>query len=256
MTMPTQAKTLLIAGSAHGIGRAIVDQAAARGCPLALGDIDAGALDAQAQALAARGPLFTQALDVTTADSVQAFVDAACTALGDIDALICNAGGVASLVVGGQVDASVKPFTASTAAEWRHIVDLNLYGALNLAHAVLPRMIARGSGRLVFVSSAAGRNGSAGMAVYSAAKAGIIAFTQALSREVGRAGIAVNAVAPGGILTRAFPPGVTISAERLARIPAGRMGTPDEVANVVLYLACDAPQYLTGETIGVAGGPP
>ncbi|MFN0161579.1 MAG: SDR family NAD(P)-dependent oxidoreductase, partial [Burkholderiales bacterium] len=220
-----QPRTLLVAGSVHGIGRAIVAQAAARGCALALADIDADGLAAQARSLVDSGAtVFARPVDVTAATGVRDFVVAAEAAVGRIDALVANAGGVVSLVAGGQVDASVKPFATSKPADWRHIVDLNLFATLNLCHAVLPGMVARGAGRLVLVSSAAGRNGAAGMAVYSAAKAGIIAFTEALAREVGHAGIAVNAVAPGGILTRAFPPGVAISADRLARIPAGRMG--------------------------------
>ena len=249
-------RALLIAGTAHGIGRAIADDAAARGFPLALGDIDAAALAAQAAELGACVPAWSQALDVTRPDSVSAFVSGALARFGTIDAFICNAGGMVSLVQSGDLDRSFKSFADSTPAEWQKIIDLNLYGMLNMVHAVLPAMRAAGRGRIVLVSSASGLFGAAGLAVYSAAKAAVISFTRSLSRELGREGIAVNSVAPGGIATRAFPDaGSATAAKRLERIAVGRLGQPEEVANAVMYLAVDAPAYLTGEVISVSGGP-
>ncbi|MBI2318584.1 MAG: SDR family oxidoreductase [Betaproteobacteria bacterium] len=252
----TQAMRMMIAGTAHGIGRAVASQAASRGFLLALGDIDEAALGHQAAELAALTQVHAAPLDVTKAESARRFVQTTLERFGAIDALVCNAGGMVSLVHSGKLDRSFKPFAESDPAEWKQVIDLNLYGVLNVTHAVLPSMLARGAGRMVLVSSVSGLFGAAGLAVYSAAKAGVIAFTKALARELGPAGITVNSVAPGGIATRAFPETGANTSKRLERISVGRLGLPEEVANTVMYLAADAPAYLTGEVISVSGGPP
>jgi NAD(P)-dependent dehydrogenase (short-subunit alcohol dehydrogenase family) len=117
-------------------------------------------------------------------------------------------------------------------------------------------MAARGRGRMVYVASVSGLVGSPGLAVYSAAKGGVIAFAKSMARELGENGISVNCVAPGGIATRAFSTGSASVSKRLERVALGRLGQPEEVANVITYMALDAPPYLTGETVSVSGGPP
>ena len=175
---------------------------------------------------------------------------------GRIDAAIGNAGGMISLVADGLVEANIRNFLDIPTTDWRAIVDLNLYGSLNLSRAVLPVMVEQGQGRLVLVSSVSGLVGAGGLSIYSAAKGGVIAFAKSLAREFASKGISVNCVAPGGVATRAFPAGSASSGKRLERIAIGRLADPDEVANVIAYLAIEAPQYLVGEVISVSGGPP
>jgi len=247
-------KVLLLVGAAHGIGRAMALQAAERGIKLAACDIDAVALEALRTQLP--GDALLQVADVTRMDSVQAFVDGTLARFGRIDAVICNAGGMISLVHDGKVNANIRPFQDIPPADWKSIIDLNLFGALNITSATLPSMLERGDGRIVFVSSVSGLVGGAGLSVYAAAKGGVIAFAKSLAREVSAKGVSVNSVAPGGIATRAFPEGSPSIEKRLRNVAIGRLGEPDEIANVAIYLACDAPPYLTGEVISVSGGPP
>ena len=105
-------------------------------------------------------------------------------------------------------------------------------------------------------ASVSGISGSAGLSVYAGAKGAVHAFAKSLAREVAASGVAVNCVAPGGIATRAFPEGSPSIEKRLKSVAIGRLGQPDEVANVVVYMAADAPQYLTGDVVNVSGGPP
>ena len=254
--LPAERKIILLAGAALGIGRAVALQAAARGHALALCDLDGAALEALAGELPAGAVVMTRRADVTSLEAIAEFAEAARQRFGRIDAAICNAGGMTSLVHDGHVKTNTKPFAEVAPADWKPVIDLNLYGPMNLAHAVLPDMIARGAGRLILVSSVAGFAGSPGMAVYSAAKGAVIAFTKALAREVAGSGVRVNSVAPGAVATRAFTDNPAAIARRLERVAIGRLGEPGEIAEVILYLAADAPDYLNGETISVSGGPP
>jgi 2-hydroxycyclohexanecarboxyl-CoA dehydrogenase len=253
---PGGRRVLLLAGAAHGIGKAAALMAAARGHALAACDNDEAGLKALEAELPPGSEALLMRADVTAAESMAAFAAAVQAKFGRIDAAICNAGGMISLVHEGAVAANIRRFMDTPVADWQKIVNLNLYGAMNLAHAVLPGMIEAGGGRLVFVSSVSGLVGSAGLAIYAAAKGGVVAFAKSLAREVGENGIVVNCVAPGGIATRAFPAGSASMKNRLERIPLKRLGLPEEVADVILYLAADAPDYLTGEVISVSGGPP
>jgi NAD(P)-dependent dehydrogenase (short-subunit alcohol dehydrogenase family) len=247
-------KVLLLVGAAHGIGRAIALKAAERDVHLAACDIDVAALETLRPHLSA--DVLLKEADVTCLKSMQAFVNETLVRFGRIDAVICNAGGMISLVHEGKVNANIRQFQEIPPTDWKSIIDLNLYGPLNIANAVIPTMLDRGDGRIVFVSSVSGLVGSAGLSVYAAAKGGVIAFAKSLAREVSAKGISINTVAPGGISTRAFPEGSPSIEKRLRSVAIGRLGTAEEVANVTMYLACDAPQYLTGEVISVSGGPP
>ncbi len=250
---------LLITGAAHGIGRAAAGMAAARGVKLALLDLDAGALDAlRADLLAAQPGLavLTFAVDVTRPDQVAQAVRDAASRLGGIGAVIANAGGVSSLVAAGELDKAFTPFAETKPTQWRGIVELNLFGVLNTAHAVVPLLREQGAGRLVLVGSVAGLVGAPGLAVYAASKGAVAAFTKSLAKELAPEGITVNSVAPGGVATRAFPPGSEAAKIRAQRIPMQRLAAPEEVANALLYFALDAPDYVTGEILSVSGGPP
>lgn len=249
-------KIVLLAGAAHGIGRATALLAASRGHALAACDNDKAGLDALRGELPPGSDALLVRADVTSAKSLEEFVAATIKKFGRLDSAICNAGGMISLVHEGAVSSNIRRFMETPVEDWQKIVNLNLYGALNLAHAVLPAMIGRGHGRLVFVASVAGLVGSAGIGVYAAAKGGVIAFAKSMARELGENGISVNCVAPGGIATRAFPADSPSSKKRLEQIPLKRLGLPEEVANVVMYMATDAPDYLTGEVVSVSGGPP
>lgn len=248
-------KVVALVGAAHGIGKAIAQLAVKRGFALAACDIDAAGLEALKQQLPANSPTLLMPADVTSVDSIIDFVQATIKRFGRIDSAICNAGGMISLVHEGKVASNIRRFQDIPASDWSKIVDLNLYGALNFAHAALPQMVNQGQGRLTFVASVAGLVGSPGLSVYAASKGGVIAFAKSLAREVGENGIAVNCVAPGAIATRAFPEGSPSVQKRLERVPLKRLGLPEEVADVVIYMAVDAPNYLTGEVVSVSGGP-
>jgi 2-hydroxycyclohexanecarboxyl-CoA dehydrogenase len=190
-------------------------------------------------------------LDVSSTGSVRRGVQAAEAALGPIDVLVNNAG----------YD-EFGFFARTDEGMWDRVLAVNLRGVIAVTHAVLPGMQSRGGGRIVNVASEAGRVGSQGSSVYSAAKAGVIGFTKAIARESARYGVAVNAVAPGPIetpLLMSAPEQHGELGERLVKgmvgsTAMGRLGQPDEVAAAIAFLASDDASFVTGETLGVSGG--
>lgn len=230
----------LVTGGAKGIGAAIVRHLAAAGVEVVIADLDIEAAKGVAAAIDASAV----PLDVTDFDSVHRVV-AEC---GPFHILVNNAG----------MDQH-SFFTQTTAADWRRLLSLNLEAVLATTHAVLPAMQAAGWGRIVNIASEAGRLGSRGGAVYAAAKGGVIAFTKSIARENGGKGITANVVAPGPIDTPLLRSALAAGGERLMRAMTGatllgRLGTPDEVAAAVTFLASDAAGFITGETLGVSGG--
>jgi 2-hydroxycyclohexanecarboxyl-CoA dehydrogenase len=185
-------------------------------------------------------------LDVTDVESARAAIEGA----GTLDILVNNAG-----------TDEFGFFTHTTPEQWRRVLDINLGGVLNCTHAALPAMQGAGYGRIVSISSEAGRVGSKGSAVYSAAKGGIVAFMKAIARENARYGITANSIAPGPIETP-----LLMGAKEFGEIgervietmkratQMGRLGQPDEVAAAAAFLASDDATYVTGETLGVSGG--
>ncbi len=183
-------------------------------------------------------------VDVTDDASIEAFARAVEAKHGAVDIIVNGAGW-------GQT----KPFWEGTPDFWDKLVALNFVGPMKLVKALLPKMMERGSGKIVNISSDAGRVGSLGETVYSGAKGGLIAFTKSLAREMARYNINVNCVCPGPTetpLLMAVPEKVLDAFKKA--IPFRRFGKPSEVADAVLFLSCDRSSYITGQVLSVSGG--
>ena len=240
--MRLEGRKALVTGGASGIGAAIAARLAAEGAEVWVGDVDTEGAERVAGEISGH-PL---ELDVTDLASARAAVEA----IGTPDVLVNNAG-----------TDEFGFFTYTTPEQWRRVLDINLVGVLNCTHAALPPMQQAGYGRIVNLSSEAGRVGSKGSAVYSAAKGGVVAFTKTIARENARYGITANAVAPGPIETPLLMGAAELGeiGERVIETMKGmtqmkRLGQPDEVAAAVAFLASGDASYVTGETLGVSGG--
>jgi 2-hydroxycyclohexanecarboxyl-CoA dehydrogenase len=245
--MRLEDKIALVTGGASGIGAATARRLAAEGARVAVGDIN----DEGAREVAGELDGFACHLDVTDTGSVGEAVRAVGKELGEIDVLVNNAG-----------TDLFSFFVKTDPGLWDFVLGVNLRGVLAVTHAVLPGMQERRAGAIVNVSSEAGRVGSQGSAVYSAAKAGVIGFTKAIAREAARYRVRVNAVAPGPIetpLLNAAPKVYGEIGERLKQgmvdaTQLGRSGEPEEVAAAIAFLASEDASYITGQTLGVSGG--
>lgn len=245
--MRLEGRTALVTGAGSGIGAATCGRLAAEGAAIAVTDVDLEAAERVARELGAGA----YALDVRSTASIAAAVAAAERDLGPLSVLVNNAG----------YD-EFGFFTRTDEELWDRVLAVNLRGVIGVTHAVLAGMQERGSGRIVNVASEAGRVGSQGSSVYSAAKAGVIGFTKAVARESARFGVSCNAIAPGPIetpLLMSAPEQLGELGERLVEGMVGstamrRIGRPDEVAAAVAFLASDDAAYITGETLGVSGG--
>jgi 2-hydroxycyclohexanecarboxyl-CoA dehydrogenase len=230
----------LVTGGAKGIGAAIVRRLSAEGANVVLVDLDAAA----AQALAAETGAEAVVLDVTRLTELAELV----STRGPFQILVNNAG----------VDQHAL-FTQTTHEDWDFLLTLNLQSVLATTHAALPAMQAAGYGRIVNIGSEAGRLGSRGAAVYAAAKGAVMAFTRSIARENGRKGITANVVAPGPIDTPLLRDAVAKGGDKLLAAMTnatlvGRLGTADEVAAAVAFLASPDAGFITGEVLGVSGG--
>jgi 2-hydroxycyclohexanecarboxyl-CoA dehydrogenase len=240
----------MITGAGSGIGQA-VSVALAGNTSLVITDISSPGLEATAGLIAATGnECRSLIMDVTDRDSVQSATREISDATGHIDILV-NCAGWDSLM----------PFIETDEAFWDRIIDLNYKGVLRTTHAVLPGMISRGWGRIVNISSDAGRVGSSMEAVYSGAKGGIIAFSKTIAREVARDGITVNTVCPGPTETAmldeiidAGDDGERVINAMTRGVPMKRLGKPEDIASAVKFLASEEASYITGQTLSVSGG--
>ena len=240
--VPANGRTVLISGGDRGIGAAAARAFYAAGYRVAVlyhSNAEAAA------ALEAELPGITAVqCDVASRASCELAFRAAEQALGRVDVLVSNAG-----------IAQQKLFTDITPEEWQHMLDVNLTGAFHLCQLALPGMIRRKAGRILTVSSMWGQTGGSCEVHYSAAKAGLIGLTKALAKEEGPSGITVNCVAPGVIETDMM---AAFTAEDKAALaeetPVGRLGTADEVAKLLVFLAGEDAGYITGQVFGVNGG--
>jgi 2-hydroxycyclohexanecarboxyl-CoA dehydrogenase len=239
-------KVAFVTGAGRGMGRAMAERLAAEGAVVAVTDIDKDAAAAVAEALG-NGAVAVH-LDVTDALSVATAVEETTAALGPIDILVNNAGWD-----------RLAPFVDTDEDLWDRLIAVNLKGVLHTCRTVVPQMTERRSGRIVNISSDAGRVGSTGEAVYSATKAGIIGFTKTLAREVAKSGVTVNVVCPGPTDTPLLAEMVGAGNDRLITalqraIPLGRLGRPEEIAAAVAFLASEDAAFITGQTLSVSGG--
>jgi 3-oxoacyl-[acyl-carrier protein] reductase len=240
----------LVTGAGQGVGRGIAVALGAAGAHVVVNDlVDDRARVVADEIAAGGGAASTAAFDVTDHGAVRAAVDRA----GPIDVLVNNAGNAGAAGVGTR-----KPFAETEPDEWEPFLQVNLYGVLHCARAVLPGMVERGWGRVITIVSDSGRTGDQLMAPYAAAKAGAAGFTRALALEGGRHGITANCIALGTMrtpLTEAFWAAPNEAADALLqRYVVRRPGRPDDVAPLVVLLAGDAGEWITGQTYPVNGG--
>jgi 2-hydroxycyclohexanecarboxyl-CoA dehydrogenase len=240
-----EGRNALVTGGASGIGAATVRRLAAEGARVAVADLN----EEGAREIAAEVDGVAIALDVSDDGSVRAGIGRAAEELGGLQVLVNNAG-----------TDRFAFFTQTDPELWDFVLGVNLRGVLSVTHASLPHLQERG-GAIVNVASEAGRLGVSGSSIYSAAKAGVIGFTKAIARESARYGVRANAVAPGPIDTPLLGMLDTLGAlgEKWKRLTieataAKRVGTPEEVAATIAFLASEDAAYVTGQTIGVSGG--
>jgi 2-hydroxycyclohexanecarboxyl-CoA dehydrogenase len=239
-------RRVILTGGASGIGRAAALRLADEGCVLGILDLnEAGARETAARCAGATATAY--GVDITDRQQVAAAVESFEAARGPVQGLANIAGWDTPL-----------SFLETDRALWDKVIQINLYGPLNMHHVVARGMAERGFGRIVNIASDAGRVGSSGEAVYAACKGGIIAFTKTLARELARKGVTLNVLCPGPTDTplfdnfRAASPSI---GDALARaIPLRRLGEPGDYAGTIAFLLSDDAGYMTGQTISVSGG--
>ena len=241
-------RVAMVTGAGSGMGRAIALALAREGARVAVVDInEAGARETVAAIEKEGGQGHVHRANITRKAEIDRTVAEIVKRWGSVHILVNNAGWD-----------KVEPFVKSTEETWDKVLAINLKGMIICTRAVLDPMIAQGSGKIVSIASDAGRVGSTGEAVYSAAKGGIIAFTKTIAREMARHRINVNCICPGPTETPLFAavaaenPKLADSLKRV--IPFGRLGVPDDIAPVVVFLASDEAGFITGQTLSVSGG--
>ena len=235
-------KTALVTGATGGIGESIVKALHAQGATIGLSGRNTERLDALKSGIGERVHVF--AADLSTAENVASLVKDAEEAMGQIDILVNNAG-----LTRDGLSMRMKD------EDWQHVLDVNLTAPFRLARAVQRGMMKRRFGRIVNISSIVGTTGNPGQCNYVASKAGLAGWSKSMAAEVASRGITVNCVSPGFIATAMTEALSDDQKDKInASIPAGRMGTADDIASAVVYLASDEAAYITGTNIHVNGG--
>ena len=235
-------KTIVVTGAASGIGLATAEAFAAAGGRVILADLNADKARDEARRIGKGAIAIT--LDVTNDDSIAAFALDALKQAGEIHVLANVAGW-----------GKVQPFVENDVAFWNSVIDINFLGPVKLTRALLPGMMERRTGKIVNVSSDAGRVGSLGETVYSGAKSGIIGFSKGLAREMARYSINVNCVCPGPTDTPLYAKVPEKFKDAFIRaIPMQRLAKPAEIAHAVMFFASDGAGYITGQVLSVSGG--
>ena len=243
MTAKLEGRVALVTGATRGIGLGISKAMAAAGARVAMADLDTENEAARALDAVGPGAIYVQT-DVSDEDAVKRMTDIVLERFGRIDILVNNAG-----------IATQFRLVDLTVAEWDRMLAVNLRSVFLCCRAVLPHMMERGSGRIINTASQLAYLGGAGMTHYCASKGGVISLTRALAREVAPSGILVNGIAPGPVESRLLD---RMSAEwkkgKLAELPLGRFGEPEDIAPTAVFLASDDSSYYCGQILGPNGG--
>ena len=248
MELRFDGKAALITGGARGIGFSVVEHLASSGAAVVILDANAEGIEAAVARLADHGTVaMGYAVDVTDLNATVEATKQAVAETGGLDIVVSCAGRAAS-----------QSFLESDPQTWSMLIEVNLLGTIHTCYATVPHLIERGGGRIITVASEAARIGSAGEAVYSAAKGGVISLTRSLARELARHRITVNCVSPGPTETpMLWESGAAEhgAVEKLTKAtPLRRLGRPEDVAAAVVYLASDHASHITGQVLSVSGG--
>ncbi|HTO88373.1 MAG TPA: 3-oxoacyl-[acyl-carrier-protein] reductase [Thermoanaerobaculia bacterium] len=240
-----EGRIALVTGASRGIGEAIARRLSAEGAHVLAAARNAGALEALVGALVSAGGRATALpMDLSDGSSIERAAKAALEAHGQVDVLVNNAGVTEDNLI-----------LRMSREAWDRVLATNLTGAFLLTQAIVKSMVRRRYGRIVNVTSVVGLMGNAGQANYAASKAGLIGLTKSVARELASRNITCNAVAPGFIETEMTQKMTPAAREALSgQIPAGRLGTPGDVAEAVAFLAAESASYITGHVLNVSGG--
>jgi gluconate 5-dehydrogenase len=245
--LPLAGRAALVTGSARGIGWGIAQALARAGAHVVVNDLDEAVVAGRAQELRAAGYLASHAaFDITNEAAVTAGVACISTEAGPVDVLVNNAG--------IQRRAFFHEFSY---ADWRAVIDTHVNGSFLVTRAVVPAMMKRRFGRIVFIGSIAVQQPKQAISAYTTAKGGLNTMMKALAHELGGHGITANAIAPGFTATEFTAPlqaDEAFTKAMLARVPAGRWGRPSDLAPAVVFLASEAASYINGATLTVDGG--
>lgn len=238
-------QTAIVTGGASGIGYAVAERLLKDGAAVVLWDVDRNALQEARASLGAHGSVGVSAVDITDFDAVERAAAEAEAGAGQIHALVHSAG-----IAGPTV-----PTVDYAPQDWRRVVDVDLNGAFYVNRAVVQRMIGKGYGRIVNIASVAGKEGNPNASAYSAAKAGVIAFTKSLGKETAHLDIAVNCITPAAAQTKILE---QVSQQHidymLSKIPRGRFVKVEEIAAMVAWLVSPENSFTTAATFDLSGG--